>query len=71
MKKVVAPDFDEMFRVMQRITDLDLEVSAWKVKKEMLEAEVMLEATLTNKHLVSGKIPSVTFIDRSWKLTGV
>jgi len=70
MKKINAPAFDEMFDVIQKITDLDLEVSAWKIKKEMLEAEVMLEATLTDKHLVKGKTPSVTFIDRSWKLTG-
>ena len=41
-----------------------------KLEKEKLEATVTIEATLTDKHLVDGKTPSVSFIDKSWRVTG-
>ena len=64
------PDFDDMMELSETIRELSLKEIGLKNKIKEEEAKVVIEATLSDEHLVNNKPPSMAFINSAWIFTG-
>lgn len=65
------PDFDDMMSVVDSIQELGMEKAVLEMKLAIREAEIVKEVTFNPKYHINGKVPSMAFIDKTYKYTGL
>lgn len=68
--KVQLPDIDEMFKLVDKITDLGYRKSMLELEISFEEARIVKKASVAPEYYQGGKPPSVTYINSTWKITG-
>lgn len=70
MTKIQLPDFDDLFELNEKISELNKRKLYLDLDIKLGEAEVTKKAMLDDTYLVKGKPPSMEFIKNSYLLTG-
>lgn len=70
-KQIELPDFSEMLKLIHTIEALNKEELRLRTEIKIKEAESVDRVTNDPKFLVDGKTPSVSYIDRTYKITGI
>lgn len=68
--KVELPDIERMFSLIDEISVLSYNKIRLELEIKVAEAEIVKEATSNDKYFVSGKPPSMSYIESTWKVTG-
>ena len=68
--RVELPDFDDLFKLAERISNLSREKAILEIQIKHEEAKITKEATTNEEYFVKGKPPSQAYIDNAWKYTG-
>lgn len=71
MKELVIPDFEDMVRTAEKIGELIDKKLSLEVKIKDLESKIVLIATTDSKYMQNGKPPSMSFIESTYKYTGL
>lgn len=71
MKKINIPDFDDMQKAISEIQDLSVSRLSLEIDIKSKEAEIIFKVLGDSKYFVNSKIPSMTFIDSTYKYTGL
>lgn len=70
MSRIELPDFDDMFAIAERISELTLKKISLSTMIELAQADVVKRATTDTSYFVNGKTPSMDYIKNSWMVTG-
>lgn len=70
MASVELPDFNDMMKLVEEISNLSKRKTLLDITVKVKEAEVTREMTTDEKYFVKGKPPTQAFIDNSWKYVG-
>ena len=68
--KIELPDVDEMFKLVDKITDLSYRKSMLELEITFEESRIVKLASSDSSYYQGGKPPSVAFINSTWKNTG-
>lgn len=71
MLEIKPPDFEEMLKMVDTIRNLNNEVQALKVQLDVAEADTVKKATTDKSLSPDGKYLSVTFVNSTFKITGI
>jgi hypothetical protein len=71
MAGINPPDFEEMLGMIDVIRNLNAEVQIAKVDLDVAEAETVKKASTDKSLSPDGKYLSVTFINSTYKITGI
>src|SRR5512135_2525857 len=71
MDKAKLPDFDEMFELVEMIKALSTKRAKLKSEIEATEAKTVRIVSNDPKYYMGGKPPSITYINVTWKYTGL
>ena len=71
MSEIKPPDFEEMLKMVETIRSLNNEVQALKVQLDVAEADTVRKATTDKTLSPDGKYLSVTFVNSTFKITGI
>lgn len=64
------PDFDDVMEIIDRIRELSVESMLLSNKIKFMESDIVQKATEDTKYFVSGKPPSMTYVNSTYKVTG-
>jgi len=67
----VIPDFDAFLKLTDEIGELSYKKLVADKDIKRAEANVVIECTTNTKYALGGKPPSMTFIDSTYKFTGI
>lgn len=65
------PDFDTLMKVAENIRDLLFEKMELDTEIKLGEAEVFKQSATNEEYFVNGKPPSVSYIENTYKFTGL
>jgi hypothetical protein len=71
MVEIKPPDYDELMGMIEEIHRLMVEKQVLKVEIETAEAETVKKVSSERGLSPDGKLPSVTFINSTYKITGI
>ena len=71
MATVELPNFEEMQELINKIHTLSLKKAVLSLKISEREAEVVREVTSNPTYWKDGKQPSMSFIESTYKVTGI
>lgn len=64
------PDFEDMMEIAEEIKRLSLGSAVLENQIKFTESDIVIEATANEKYFVSGKPPSMAYINSTYKVTG-
>ncbi len=67
---VELPDFEEFYKLANKIKDNELELENLKLNIEKLEKDIIVRAMGDEQFYLNGKAPSMDFIRNTYKVTG-
>jgi len=70
MTKIELPDFDDLFSLNERISDLSRKKLQLDLQLKLAEADITKKSMLDEDYYVKGKPPSMEFVKNSFLLTG-
>lgn len=68
---IELPDFQDMFKMTKEIKDLMVKEELLKLEIKEMESRVTVAMTNDEKYFIKGKPPSQSYIDSSYKITGL
>lgn len=68
---ISLPDFDEMANLIDEINRVSIEKSKLELELKIDERNINETVSKDEKYFINGKPPSQTYIDNTWKFTGI
>ena len=71
MAQIDLPDFDDMQKVIEKMSDLSLKIELLKLEIEVAESEIVTTCMTDTRFFVGGKPPSMSLITSTFARTGL
>jgi hypothetical protein len=71
MTTIKLPDFDDMAKLIEEISDTNLRRMMLDIEIKSKEAEIVRLSSTEDKYFVNGKPPSVAYLEATLKFTGM
>lgn len=68
--RILLPDFEEFFAIVEKIKATSLELANLELEIETAEADIIRRATRDGQFFVGGKMPSMEYLKNTFKITG-
>lgn len=69
--EIELPDFDKIFELIDRLGNLNREIMVLELEIELGEARAITEVTVNPKYFIRGKSPTISYINGTYKITGL
>ncbi|KKM93425.1 hypothetical protein LCGC14_1208570 [marine sediment metagenome] len=70
-KGTELPDFDDLFKVAEKIKSFSISRLHLQIRIKKIEADTVREVTLNSKYFIKNKAPSMAYIEATYKYTGI